>query len=171
MPAKSIMPKMIAGGYEKIEQMIKEEKNARVKDRIRAVYWKFKKVSNAEIARRLNCVPLTITQWIKNWNKEGYEGLLDKPKSGRPSTLTNDEKNEIIAELKTKTSQVRTTCKRVSGKIEEKFNKKLTREPIRLMLHKNKISWKKPDKEDYRRDEEKRRSFMTIWEKKNLQDG
>lgn len=171
MPAKSIMPKMIPGGYAKLDEIIKNEKNAKVKDRLRAIKWKFQKVSNAEIARRLNCTDQSITKWVKKWNKQSYEGLLDKPKSGRPTILTQEEQIEIVEELKNKNGNTRTTCDILIEQIEERFNKKITREPIRQMLHKNKISWKKPDKKDYRRNEEKRNAFMKIFEKNNLQYG
>ena len=41
--------------------------------------------------------------WLKAWNKSGYEGLLLKPKSGRPSRLfdTNKEKLKRILGKKT----------------------------------------------------------------------
>jgi hypothetical protein len=51
-------------------------------------------------------------------------------------------------------------------KINSKFNKILSIERIRIMLHRNKISWKKPDKKDYRRDEEKRNIFLKKFSKK-----
>jgi putative transposase len=106
MIVKPIRPKMIAGGYAKIEELIKKEKNARIKDRLRAIYWKFKKISNAEIARRLNCDPHIITGWIKKWNKGGPEGLADKPRSGRPRKLNNEEEKEIIEGVKKKTINI-----------------------------------------------------------------
>ena len=34
----------------------------------------------------------TVSSWIDSWEKYGYDGLPDKPRSGRPPKLTEDEK-------------------------------------------------------------------------------
>ena len=168
MAPKSIFPKMLKGGYKKLEEMIDKEKDPKVKDRLRAIYWKFKKASNAKIARNLNCTSATVSTWISNWNKQGYEGLLEKKSSGRLSILTSEEEEKVINFVKNE-KQERVTCKKLAAKIKEDFDKDISPESVRVLLKKNNLSWKKPKKEDYRKDEEKRKLYLEAFEKKDRQ--
>jgi transposase len=168
MSAKGLNVKRTWGSAEKIDNLIKKEKNARRKERLQGVLWRLENKDYTEIAKRLKRSIDTVREWVKRWNKLGYEGLIDKPKSGRPTVLGENEAKEIIDELNVKEIQSRTTCKTVIEKIKEKFNKKMSREAVRVMLRKNNISWKKPDKVDYRRNEEQRKLFLDEFSKKNL---
>jgi len=168
MSAKGLNVKRTWGSGEKINVLIKKEKDARIKERLQAVLWRLENINYTEIANRLKRHIDTVREWVKKWNKSGYAGLIDKPKSGRPAILSKDETKEIVDELNVKETQSRTTCKTVVKKITEKFNKKISEDSVRIMLHKYKISWKKPDKVDYRRDENKRKLFLEEFSKKNI---
>jgi transposase len=168
MSAKGLNVKRTWGSGEKINILIKNEKDARVKERLQGVLWRLENIDYTEIAKRLKRHIDTIREWVKRWNKSGYKGLMDKPKSGRPTILSKEETKEIVDELNVKETQSRTTCKTLVKKITEKFNKKISEDSVRIMLHKYKISWKKPDKVDYRRDENKRKLFMEEFSKKNI---
>lgn len=98
----------------------------------------------------------------------GYAGLIDKQKSGRPSILSNTEVKEIVDELNVKETQSRITCKTLVQRITEKFNKQMSEDAVRTMIRKHNISWKKPDKVDYRRNEEQRKLFIEKFSKKNI---
>jgi len=84
------------GGAEKINGLIKKEKDARIKERLRAVLWRLEGKTYTEISERLKRDIDTVREWIKKWNKRGYEGLKDKPKRGRPTILTQEEISEVI---------------------------------------------------------------------------
>ena len=161
-----IIPK---GGIPEIERLYKEEKNSTVKERLQIIYWAAKKESNAEIARRLNKIDNTIGRWITRWNKSGYEGLIDKPRSGRPSVLNPNEKKQVLAKVNNHKDNTRITCKILCIQIREDFNKELTDEAIRKFLHKHNLSWKKPKKVDYRQNEDPKREFIDAL-KKRLQN-
>jgi len=45
----------------------------------------------------------------------------------------------------------------------------MSTDAVRAMLIKYEISWKKPEKVDYRRDENKRKDFLEKFSKKNIQ--
>jgi len=168
MSAKGLNVKRTWGSGEKINALIKKEKDARIKERLQGVLWRLENINYTEIAKRLKRSIDTVREWIKKWNKLGYAGLIDKPKSGRPAILDREETKEIVAELNVKEIQSRITCKSVVKKITEKFNKKISEDSVRIMFHKYKISWKKPDKVDYRRDENKRKLFLEEFSKKNI---
>ena len=50
--------------------MINKEKDTKVKDCLRAIYWKFDKLLNAKIARKLGSTSVTVSKWIINWNRK-----------------------------------------------------------------------------------------------------
>lgn len=163
MSKKGIKAKIIVGGRDKIQDLIDKEKNAKVRDRLRAILWSNNRVSNEEISRRLNKNKSTIAKWIRNWNKFEYQGLLDNPVPGRPSILTKEEEIEIINQVKGQSAenyQGRITCKMLCEMIKEKYEKKLTPEALRHYLKKHKLSWKKSGMYDYRRNDEHRQRFL-----------
>lgn len=163
MTGRGKKAKIIAGGRARIQEMIDREKNARVRDRLRAILWSNNQVSNSEIARRLNKTNKTIGKWIKLWNKNEYQGLLDMPISGRRSVLTSAEESEIIEQIKnrpTNGSQGRITCKMLCARIKNEYGKQLTPEALRHYLKKHGLSWKKTGMYDYRRNDEHRQRFV-----------
>jgi transposase len=131
--------------------------------------WRLEGETYTEIRKRLKRDIDTVRDWIKKCNKGGYEGLKDKPKSGRPTTLNKEETQEIVEEVNTAEKQGRETCKSIVKKIVEKFNKKMSTDGVRAMLLRHKASWKKSEKVDYRRDEKQRNDFLEKFSKKNLQ--
>jgi len=167
MAPKSINAKIIPGGINKIEEMVKQEKDPKVKERLQAILWRLQKVQPSEIARRLNREHNTISRWITNWNKQSYKGLLNKSKPGRPTILDIDEQEKVIEAIE-KRKKGNITTKIIAKKIKEDFNKEISRERVRVLLNKSGLSWKKPKKEDYRKDEEKRKSFINELQKKSL---
>ena len=168
MCTKGLNVKRPCGSAEKINILIKKEKDVRIKERLQAVLWRLENEDYTEIAKRLKRDIDTVRAWIKKWNKGGYEGLKDKPKSGRPTVLNKEETQEIVEELSTTEKQGRETCKSIVAKIINRFNKKMSTDAVRTMLIKHEISWKKPEKVDYRRDENKRNAFLEEFSKKNI---
>jgi transposase len=169
MSRKGLNVKKTWGGIDKLNVLIKREKDARVKERLQAILWRLENITYTEIAKRLKRTIDTVREWIKNWNRTGYEGLIDKPKSGRPTILTSEETKEMADELNIKEKNSRITCKHIVNKISEKYQKTMSDEGVRTMLHRNNLSWKKPEKVDYRRNEKQRSNFLNEFSKKNIQ--
>ena len=169
MRVQGLKVKRTWGGTEKINNLIKKEKDARIKERLQAVLWRLESVTYTKISKRLKRDIDTVREWVKKWNKSGYKGLQDKPKSGRPTILNKEETQELVEELNTTEKQGRETCNSIVQKIVERFNKKMSTDGVRAMLLKYKISWKKPEKVDYRRDEKRRDAFLEEFSKKNIQ--
>ena len=168
MVNKGLKVKRTWGGIEKLNSLIKKEKDARVKERLQAVLWRLENTTYTEIAKRLKRTIDAVREWIKNWNKAGYEGLFDKPKSGRPTILTPEETKEIVEELKIREKESRTTCKHIVNKISERYQKTMSDEGVRTMIHRNNLSWKKPEKVNYKQDKKQRKQFIEDFSKKNL---
>jgi transposase len=54
------------------------------------------------IARQLDVSAGTVRLWIKRFNADGLEGLVDAPRSGHPPTYTVEQISEVIAAALTK---------------------------------------------------------------------
>lgn len=163
MSRKGLEVKRTWGGKEKLKILIKAEKNSTVKERLQAILWRLENETYTEISGRLKRRKSTITDWIKRWNKGRYEGIIDKPKPGRPSILTPDEEKEIV---ETVNQSTRITCKILKFKIKDEFDKELSIGGVNAILHRHKLSWKKPGKKDYRQNEQERREYQDTLKKR-----
>ncbi len=73
-----------------------EEKDPRVKERILAVIYWYEGRSFTKIGKLLNRHRRTISCWIKRYDKKrDIDVLRDKPRSGRPPNLDNEQKKEL----------------------------------------------------------------------------
>ena len=80
--------------------------------------------------------------WLKRWNSSGYEGLTPEFGGGRPSKLTEDQKEEL-KEIKERDSW---TTKEVQELIEEEFGVSYSSWQVRRIL-KSFVKYAKPYQE------------------------
>lgn len=64
--------------------------------RARMILWAADGVSNAEIARRLQCRPHVVGKWRQRFAIEGVSALADRPRSGRPVTQTERQRQKVV---------------------------------------------------------------------------
>ena len=166
MSNKGLNVKKTWGGTKKLDELIKKEQNPKVKERLQAVFWRLKNEKYTEICKRLNRDNNTVSNWIRRWNKEGYEGLFDRIKPGRPTTLSIEEQEKVLESVENPENKTRITCKVLSFRIKEEFGKDLTDEALRLFLRKHNLSWKKPKKKDYRQNEQERQEYQEALKKR-----
>lgn len=166
MLKKGLNVKRTWGGKEKLKNLIKKEKDTRIKERLQTVLWRLENESYTEICKRLNRDNNTVSNWIKRWNKDGYDGLIDKQRTGRPTVLNPDEQKQVLDRVNNLEDRTRITCKILCLQIKEDFSKELTDEAVRKFLHKHNLSWKKPKKADYRQNEELKQEFIDALKKR-----
>ena len=95
----------------------------------------------------------TIFNWIKTWDKNGLVGLYNRKGQGRKPTFNQEEK----AEIKSWVEKNPKNLKKVLGKIEEKWSKKISKKTLTRILKSLKMSWHrmrkicggKPNLEEY----------------------
>lgn len=79
--------------YEKVKEAYDKEKDGRVKQRLFIILKAFKIKSSYKLAEIAATSHTKVQRWINRFNKSGFKGLKDKPRSGKPSKLTIDQKN------------------------------------------------------------------------------
>ncbi|MGH7429342.1 MAG: helix-turn-helix domain-containing protein, partial [Candidatus Methylomirabilaceae bacterium] len=65
--------------------------------RARMITGSWQGLHTTAIAALLGCHPQTVRERLARFNAEGLDGLGDRPISGRPPRLTEDERSRIIA--------------------------------------------------------------------------
>src|SRR5690242_6978919 len=71
--------------------LIKTERNPYVRTRLHAIAMAYEKKSAEQIATLLGYSSRTIFNWVKHYNSNGKEGLLDKPGRGKPPIFPDEE--------------------------------------------------------------------------------
>jgi putative transposase len=78
------------------------------------------KISAAHVATDLHRNRTWVCVWLKRYEKEGLEGLKNKPRSGRPSELAEEDICSIKTTLKESNNQGWRTTKQVEAMVIEK---------------------------------------------------
>jgi transposase len=132
---------------ERAEEELKEIANHKVCFRLQAI------ISSARyavdiVAPVLGVHRSTIFKWIKLYNEQGTEGLIDKPKGHNPSKLSYDQKKEIIRWLtegkNADGETVHWTLAWLIDEIERVFGIRVGKTPLWLFIRKSGFRQKVP---------------------------
>jgi transposase len=79
---------------------------ARLVERARIVLVSRQGDTVAEIVETLGVCPDTVRRWIHRFDRQGVDGLKDRPRGGRPPTYTPEEVGEVVAASLTKPTEL-----------------------------------------------------------------
>lgn len=80
---------------EALEERARRERDARVKDRLRAVVLAGRGREHDRIAEQLGMSPRWVEKWVARYNKGGIGALRDMPRSGQPTRLPREREEEL----------------------------------------------------------------------------
>lgn len=103
-----------------LKDAMKNSPVSRVRVRAHAVILSDKGYKMDEIADICDVDRDAVSSWIDSWEASGLEGLKDKPRNGRPSILTKEEKETAIKILEENPRSVKSAVeklKRATGKV------------------------------------------------------
>ena len=89
---EEFIPKYNIGELKKIYQ---KEKNAKAKLRLLAAILRKEGKSLDYISQSIQIPKTTVHDWLSRLESEGLDGLLDDKRSGRPSWLSQEQKEEL----------------------------------------------------------------------------
>ncbi|MDE1240374.1 helix-turn-helix domain-containing protein, partial [Vibrio aestuarianus] len=78
-----------------LSKLINSTSNARLRLRLLAVSHFIDGKNRTEIASFLKVSRLSVNKWIKAYLDAGLDGLIEKQRSGRPSRLTQSQKERL----------------------------------------------------------------------------
>jgi transposase len=139
------------------EARYKKEKNARAKTRLHILLLRRQKYTQQEIAVTVHVTQGTISNVCRRYFKEGWSSVYDKPRSGKPSRLTVQQKSVLRERLAHEyvDGKVRRgwQTKDVRNVIKQDFGKTLSPWQTRRVMHSFKMSWKVPRPQHKNRDQ------------------
>ena len=72
---------------QEMQTLYRTEKDARLARRMHAIYLAARGLSCPQIMTITGAARRTIQQWVRKYNKQGIDGLKDKPRPGQPTKL------------------------------------------------------------------------------------
>jgi len=134
---------------EELDRQIKRlETNTKVLQRLYFIRHRYAGDSVEEAAKRVGITKNSGYIWQRRWNKEGYVGLIPRYSGGRPSKLSDAQKEELKHLLENRNDW---TSEEVRELIWERFDVQYTPKQIRVILRKMGMRHAKPYQHDYRR--------------------
>jgi len=124
------------------------EKNVKVLQRLYFIKYRYEGVTVENAAERVEISKPVAYIWQDRWNKEGYEGLKPKFAGGKPSKLSDDQKEQLKKILNKRDDWTTDEIKKL---ISEEFNVEYSLKQIRIILRKFGMKLAKPFPHDYRR--------------------
>ena len=81
-----------------LEQRMKQDPSARVRMRAHSILLSNRKMAIDVIAAFYDMSRDTVSGWIDRWEKDGFKGLQDRPRSGAPRIIGETER-ELVRRL------------------------------------------------------------------------
>lgn len=154
-----MMKECLVKKIDSLKKLAEKEENPRYLDRMRALIAVGEGTDFQDVARIFDVHLHTIKyRWLKQWNKGGYDALIDKPKSGRHPILNSQHRKVLREYVLSKNNRI--VCKELSKFVKDRWNLDCDEETIRKVLIKMKLSWHKPNKRNYKADENRRKVFL-----------
>jgi len=132
----------------KLYEILKKEE-AYIKKRVHAIILSgIHKYRVSEISKIVNLHPNHLRKWIKRYNKEGIDIILNSPRTGKKKEITEDIKNKIIEIAKIPPRKLgllfsNWTLHKLKKYLEEnKIIEKISHETIRKILKETNIEIK-----------------------------
>ncbi|MDL5501804.1 MAG: helix-turn-helix domain-containing protein, partial [Candidatus Methanoperedens sp.] len=127
---------------EELQERIKSlEKDVNVLQRLYFIKYRYEGVTVEEAASRVEISKPVAYIWQDRWNKEGYEGLKPKFAGGKPSKLSDDQKEQLKKILNKRDDW---TTDEIRKLIWKEFKIEYTLKQIRIILRKFGMNFSKP---------------------------
>lgn len=120
------------------------EKDARLKMRYLALYHFALNENRTQIAKFLGVTRGSVNRWVASYLSKGLEGLRSKPSTGRPHTLSAQQKRLVakyIIKNAVKPNGGRLIAEDIRCYIKDEFNIDYTLRNIYHLLHTLDFSW------------------------------
>jgi transposase len=122
-----------------LENIRKHDPSSRARMRAHSILLSSRRITIKDVAKIYQVDRDTVASWIKKWEQNGVESLYDKPRCGRPSKLTLEEK-----ELAQQYIKEEPRClKRVVERLSQKTAKRLSISSLKRLAKKARLRWKR----------------------------
>lgn len=126
------------------------ERDAKVLKRVYFIKYRYEGHSVDEAAQLVCVSHNTAYIWQRRWNEFGYEGLIPKYAGGKPSKLSDNQKEQLEMKLK---YQDNWTTNEVRNLIFDEFKVEYSLKQVRIILKNYEIKNAKPHPYDFKKPE------------------
>lgn len=126
------------------KSLIAKETNGRMRVRLMALSHIKEGANNAQTARNLHISRRIVNDWVKRFYEQGLDGLKEKPRSGRPCNLNEQQLaqlSEYIRNNSVKESGGRLKAQTIVTYIAQEFKVNYTISNVYRLLHQLGFSW------------------------------
>jgi transposase len=147
-----------------IQQEIARSEDSRYDHRLHGVFLLCQGFSCPEVSKILGDSPRIIEYWVKEFNENGFEGLREEKRSGRPSVIDDTILSNIDSDLKQNPTsfgykQNLWDGKMLSHHLKEKYNIKLGVRQCQRLFNKLDFQLRKPRPVIAKSDDEAKEEF------------
>jgi putative transposase len=139
---------MKGDGIDLFDERLKREKDPKVRDRIRMIILLEEGYKQREVARIMRTTERTVYTWKKRYEREGFEGLKTRKKTGRNRRLSDDDLKDLKRRLKERDYW---TTREVRNLIKDAFDVEFTLRHVSRILRKIGMNYQKPYVNDLKR--------------------
>lgn len=144
---------------EVLKKELHKAKNIRTYNRLQALNMLYCGIDTDKICEICGVYITTLLYtWLPNWNEHGINGLLDESRAGRPPLINSKQKEKLRDYVLSKDGRI--VCKDLVRYVKLKWDIDADEETIRKVLKSMKLSWQKPNKENYKSNEEDKKVFL-----------
>lgn len=147
---KLFVPSLSEEQILELEQLYRKTEVPRVRTRAQMVLLSAeKKLTADEIADIVRESSVTVLRWLHRYIAEGIQGLLDAPRSGRSSILTNEFRKRLLEVVRRRPRSLELefsiwTLQRLADFMAEDTGVRVSTETIRRALAKEDIVFSRP---------------------------
>lgn len=156
--------------HDELVELYKKEKNTKLKERYQALYLMIELRNCTKVADLIKKSRTTIQTWVKAFDKGGIEAIVPNTPPGRPSSLTEDQKQLLKADVTTHPRKLgydfsNWEGKSVSEHIKNKFGVLLKVRQCQYILHELGFTLQRPRYKFPKADPEKQEEFIRDFKK------
>ncbi len=144
------------------QKMAQTESCARVRERLLGILNLMIGKNRIEAAKAVSRNPEWLRSWVLRYDSGGYENLFDKPKSGQPKFLTDDQEQKLVKSillLQDNRNGGRITAREIGEYIKKKYNVEYKSSGIYDLLERLGMSWVSSRSKHPLSDEKKQKKF------------
>lgn len=162
MARKAIYPNAENCTLEELELAIKAATTWRSKQRLHAIKSLLIGISAEQTAKLFSVLRDTLTVWIKAFNTQGIDALIEHPRSGRPRAVKEEAKEQLrdLLQNPSKAEVTHWTAKKFHGYLAENLQIEVGYRTVVRWLHEQNFKLKVPQPWPDRQDEKQRQRWL-----------
>ena len=122
-----------------LEKTMKDDASFRARTRAHSLLLSAQGTTIQAIAKTYQVDRDTVSSWLKKWEHQGAQSLHDKPRSGRPPTLTPDEQAIAQQYIKEEPRSLKSVVERLANHTA----KRLSLSSLKRLAKKARLRWKR----------------------------